>query len=733
MFSHSRAARDGTGAGMLCGMIVAAMLSCLAAHAADTDYVITTIAGSGDSDHSGDGGAATSAGVRPEGIALDANGNLYIADARNGRVRKVDAATGIISTIAGTGNFDFEFDTTKGGPGDGGPATAAELAFPDKVVVDPQGNVYISDTNAGLVRKVDTAGIITTVVSNSLVPKTLFIPRNLVADAMGNIYVTSPNIAADKGSYVYKIDAATGAISTVLSQTTVFAMALDNAGNLYYITSSLEVKNGLYKLELATGNTTLIDDSNFNFDILLLDNTRPCVGLDGAGNIYIGNRTTIKKIDAETGFISTIAGTGVKPEFGELSSDGPALSSKIQAVDMGVDSAGNIYIADDILRVRKISPASGPVISATIASSQDPSQVSQSVTFTATASAPSGLPLTYAWDFGDGVTTNGNPVSHAFNTPGAFDVRLTVSDGTLTRIKIYPQVVVAPSSTGLNVTNAAQGLPAVENPLNGLAMSVVESNGGIVKLLVDGSALSAAPLIYKTYFSDPIPGRTLLAPVIGPNPVHKFTKQGVFFARSEAYDATTLVLLGTAQLILAIGENETDDPISGSTTTRPSSPLITVQSVKGKVSFPITSQATTSKPKKPKADLIDFAGTLELPGGIDLKSSITVFVGVANVAERREVTNGKLVPGSTGALKKFQLRASKDGKTAAIKLTVSKLRLVPGGLSFYGIANTPAPGKTPKIQVAMTLKGHSYFALAPVQLVLSKDGSSGKISTPKTK
>src|SRR5438046_2133895 len=122
--------------------------------------IITTVAGNGVLGFAGDGGAATNASLNtPSGVALDASGNLYIADFCNDRIRKVDAATGIITTVAGNGSPAFA--------GDGGAATSASLNSPSGVALDASGNLYIADFFDNRIRKVDAAsGIITTVAGN---------------------------------------------------------------------------------------------------------------------------------------------------------------------------------------------------------------------------------------------------------------------------------------------------------------------------------------------------------------------------------------------------------------------------------------------------------------------------------------------------------------------------------------------------------------------------------------
>lgn len=114
--------------------------------------------------YSGDNGPATNASLSfVTGVAVDGNGNLYIADTNNARIRKVDASTHIITTVAGNGCTTY-------GAGDGGPATSASLCYPTAVAVDKSGNLFITEYNAGLIRRVDTSGTITTIaggVSNT--------------------------------------------------------------------------------------------------------------------------------------------------------------------------------------------------------------------------------------------------------------------------------------------------------------------------------------------------------------------------------------------------------------------------------------------------------------------------------------------------------------------------------------------------------------------------------------
>jgi streptogramin lyase len=176
--------------------------------------VITTVAGNGASGFSGDGGPATAANLSgPFGVAVDAAGNVLIADQNNARIRRVDAVTGVITTVAGNGAGGFS--------GDGGPATAASLSNPVGVAVDAAGNVLIADRSNQRIRRVDAVtGVITTAAGNGAsgfsgdggpaTAASLSSPWGVAVDAAGNVL-----IADQSNSRIRRVDAVTGVITTV--------------------------------------------------------------------------------------------------------------------------------------------------------------------------------------------------------------------------------------------------------------------------------------------------------------------------------------------------------------------------------------------------------------------------------------------------------------------------------------------------------------------------------------
>jgi hypothetical protein len=274
---------------------------------------ITTVAGNGSVGFSGDGGSATSAEIdAPAGLAVDSNGNLYIADYNNFRVRKVNS-TGTISTFAGDGQ-------NVGPSGDGGPATSAAIFIPIALGLDNSGNLllveneyneYSGTASQGVVRKVDTSGDISTVspaICGSL-PYTAC-PLGLAIDANGNVYFSSVN-----DYRVYKF--ALGGLATVVAGNGTKGSSGDGGA-----ATSAQLSN-------PEGLT-----------------------LDTAGNLYIGDGTLVRKVDL-AGIITTFAGNGT---LGDSGDGGPATGAQLSTVSgLAIDSGGNLYIADGFAnRIRKV-------------------------------------------------------------------------------------------------------------------------------------------------------------------------------------------------------------------------------------------------------------------------------------------------------------------------------------------------------------------------------------------
>ncbi|MCB4790804.1 MAG: carboxypeptidase regulatory-like domain-containing protein [Elusimicrobia bacterium] len=283
----------------------------------DTSGLMSTFAGNGTAGYSGDGGPATAAQINySAGIAVDASGNVYIADTNNYRIRKVNAS-GIISTFAGTGTSGFS--------GDGGLAASAQLNTPNGVAVDASGNVYIADNTR--VRKVNTSGIISTIAGNGSVgysgdggPATLAQINHsygVAVDASGNVYIADSNVGDSNYNRIRKVNAS-GIISTFAGNGT---LGYSGDGGL-----------------AASANLSGADG----------------VAVDASGNVYIADNwnNRIRKVNT-LGIISTFAGNGVQGYSGD---SGSATSAKLNYPDgVTVDTSGNVYIADQYNnRIRKV-------------------------------------------------------------------------------------------------------------------------------------------------------------------------------------------------------------------------------------------------------------------------------------------------------------------------------------------------------------------------------------------
>jgi sugar lactone lactonase YvrE len=390
----------------------------------DINGIITKVAGGGKTGL-GDGGPATSAQLSyPYGVALDAAGNLYIADAGYSRIRKVDI-NGIITTVAGGGN-----NPGNDGVGDGGPATSAQLNNPPGVALDAAGNLYIADLDNHRIRKVDINGIITTVAGGgtsglgdggSATSAHLNYPFGVALDAAGNLYI------ADAGnSRIRKVDI-NGIITTVAGGGTSglgdggsatsaqlyypYGVALDAAGNLYIADT---YNNRIRKVDTNGIITTVAGKEGCCFSgdggpATSAQLRSPYgVALDAAGNLYIADfdNYRIRKVDIH-GIITTVAGHG--DVYGGLGDGGPATSALLKSNGVALDAAGNLYIADAFSRIRKVDVSQ----SAAIFGPQNVGTVSPSQQVTVTNTGNQHIELTGLSLSGDFQQVTGTaPLTH---------------------------------------------------------------------------------------------------------------------------------------------------------------------------------------------------------------------------------------------------------------------------------------------------------------------------------
>ena len=282
------------------------------------DGTITTIAGNGRFGSSGDNGPATAAELSyAEGLAVDADGDLFIADEEADYVLEVNTQ-GIMSIVAGVGSAGFY--------GDGGPATAAALNNPSGVAVNAAGDVFIADTGNSRIQEVNTSGVISTVAGNlepgyngdniAATSAELWYPEGVAVDGNGNLFI------ADWENQRIREVNSSGIITTVAGDG-VFGYGGDNGA----ATSA----------ELGGPFSIAIDPSD---DLFIAD----------------ADNNSVREVNASTGVITTVAGNGV----GFFSGDnGPATAAELDdpagiAIDAATDS---VFVADtDNNRVREFSP-----------------------------------------------------------------------------------------------------------------------------------------------------------------------------------------------------------------------------------------------------------------------------------------------------------------------------------------------------------------------------------------
>jgi serine/threonine-protein kinase len=353
-------------------MVVATAV--LVGHGPAEPGVIMTIVGTGEEGFSGDGGPAGRARLtKPDDPALDGAGNIYIADAGNNRIRRVDAS-GTITTVAGAGRYSFS--------GDGGPAIQAHLATPTSVALDPTGNLFIADTDNNRIRRLDASGIITTVAGTSAAgfsgdggPATqarLAKPTGVVLDPAGNLFIADTN-----NNSIRRIDLF-GTITTIAGTGTAGfsgdggpavsaqlaapgGLAVDTDGRIY-ITDNGNNRvrrvsaSGVITTIAGTGVAGFSGDGGPATEAQFAD--PGSVTVDGEGHIYIADsgNNRIRRIDV-FGTITTIAGTGAAGFSGD---GGPATEALLAKPNgLVLDTAGNLVVADNANnRVRRIRLAS---------------------------------------------------------------------------------------------------------------------------------------------------------------------------------------------------------------------------------------------------------------------------------------------------------------------------------------------------------------------------------------
>ena len=346
--------------------------------------VLTLVAGNGiccgigNGDYNGDEIMAATASLRyPHSVKINSPGDIFISDTVNNRIRKIAASTGIITTVAGTGERGYN--------GDGILATTAMLNWPKSVAFDTFGNIFIADTHNHRIRKIaaETA-IITTVAGKGIkgfnmdgipaIDAWLYYPSDVAMDASGDILIADSY--NDRIRTVSNID---GIINTffeagphlhtdeITATTTNFSspngLAIDTSENVYITTDS----GYIFKATASTGLITIIAGTSsevklFNGDGIAATNAAlgwpQQIAVDTSGNIFFSDAAfnRIRKIAASTGIITTVAGSGaLVPNISYVQGSNATSAQLHWPSGVAIDKSGSLYICDFWSRVMKVT------------------------------------------------------------------------------------------------------------------------------------------------------------------------------------------------------------------------------------------------------------------------------------------------------------------------------------------------------------------------------------------
>ena len=324
------------------------------------DGVVTTLAGAADATGSDDGTGAAATFEAPFGVAVDAAGNVYVADQRANTIRKITPG-GVVTTLAGTPGTSGRVDGT--GP-------AAQFNDPRGIAVDAAGNLYVADSDT--VRLITPGGMVTTIAGRNYgsadgtgPAAQFYYPSGLAVDASGKIFV------ADQGNWLIRKVSAGGVVSTVAGVGTgvgsadgtgdsarfnfPYGVAVDGSGTVYVADSNnctiraISREGVVSTLAGSPGISASVDGAGAAARFEGPEG----VAVDGAGNVYVADYDTIRTITPK-GIVSTLAGLA----GAHGSADGIGAAARFYgAVGVAVDGAGNVYVADSNNEtIRKITP-----------------------------------------------------------------------------------------------------------------------------------------------------------------------------------------------------------------------------------------------------------------------------------------------------------------------------------------------------------------------------------------
>lgn len=637
-----------------------------------TAGVLTTAVGNGVQGFSGDGGPALAAELdSPMGAALDAAGDLYIADSHNHRIRVVSAATGQISTVAGTGVSGFA--------GDGGPAAAAELARPTALAVDAGGNLYVADTGNHRVRKI-AAGTsqISTVAGDGVegfagdggaaTAAAIDSPSGLAVDAAGNLF-----IADTRNGRVREVSAATGVISTVAG---VGGNGLAFGGDGGAATVA--------RLALPRGLT-----------------------LDAAGNLYVADSENhrIRRISA-AGVITTVAGRGTEAFAGD---GAPAVEASLDTPRaVSISPAGLLTLADSgNQRVRQLDTLSAPgpdihtvpwvgtVAAETLTLSGPPVVVygSGSVTAelsngTATGSVTfldtsSGTAVTLGTA---GLSAGAANFSTGMLTAGAHSLMATYAGDASHEAAQSPSLALAVTPLGVTATPDAaamlygQAVPALNGALSG---TLAQDAGKVMARFTTGAAVLSPVGIY--------PIAATLAGSAAANYALTVTPANLTIAQ-----APTVTMLSASTSMPVLGSSVTLTMGAASTTTGvPTGSVTLLDGTTVLAAVPLTAGGTAFSTSTLVLGTHSLSAVYSGDGNFVASTSAAVSVTVGAASDFTLAATGstsQMVPAGSAASFNFAVGMTGPAITSPITLAVQGLPV--GATASFNPASLPPGGTT---------------------------------------
>lgn len=688
------------------------VFACACASSASAIDIITTIAGTGTAGYTGDGGAATAATLQfPALLQKDSAGNIFFTDNSNNVVRRIDAVTGIITTVAGKGGAGFS--------GDGGPATQAQFNSPVGIAIDAAGNIYVADQGNNRVRKFTVGGTISTFAGTSAasfggdggpaLSAAIQSPGTVVIDPSdGAIIISELNSSA-----IRRVDKTTNVITTIVGNGTngfsgdgglataavcnePGAMCYDAAGNMFFIDG---FNNRIRRVDKATkiittfaGNGTagFSGDggpaSAATFKFFNGSSSNGWLAIDAAGNIYVVDsyNQRIRLIDS-SGKINTIAGTGNAGFNGDFID--AATADLNLPLGLLPETGGNYLLiqggSNRISRVNRNSTATPRSITLTPGTISNNSPAGTSAgTLATTGTVPAGTTFKYSLVSGTGSTNNFQfsvsgtslitvPITLT-TTAKSLQVRVRSTDQTGAIVEVPLTVTIA----GPSFTSAPSASPTSAFTQQSITFSAAAGSAAITWSFDDGSPT-----------------------LTGASVTHAFNTAGTHVATATATDAT-----GSTAASVSVQIN-TATPFTAA---------------KGSVTFDF----------KKQNDSFSLTGNVSPPAGVDP----SIFIGVTTVTviigqyQHDFTLNSHGQDKGTQNLFSIKGKISKTGLSgsAAVTIALKKQELF-NELKSFGFVN--ADVKTPitvPVTALVILDTGGAFTTTANFSYTAKAGVSGK-------